>query len=451
MDIINKTILVVGLGNYPTGSGVSAALFCARRGAKKVIVTDIRPREMLSKTAPKLLKFQNVEFVLGRHRLADVARADIVVKNPGVPDDIPIIKRARALKKIITNDIGLFLAHKPPGKVVGVTGTRGKSTTTALIYEFLKKKFPRTWLGGNIGVSPLQFIEKMKSGDITVLELSSWMLHDLKKPQCDIAVVTNILPDHLDRYRSMQEYQRDKERIWRWQTYDHLLVLNARAPLVSEMHRRAASRVMWFGKNIRGTNDVFIQNEKIYFCNTVVASAKDIQLRGHHNRDNVCAAIAVAKSFGVSNAVISAVLRNFHGLPHRLALVRTVRGVQYFDDTTATTPDAGVAALAAFDRKVILIAGGRFKVPRVEHFLRAIRARVKFLIVLDGPAEKQLISTLPAQRVMTASVMRDAVKFAATHARKGDIVLLSPGCTWLPKMNEFERARQFIVAVRCLL
>lgn len=450
MDIINKTILVVGLGNYPTGSGVSAALFCARRSAKKVIVTDIRPREMLSKTVPKLLKFQNIEFVLGRHRFADVARADIIVKNPGVPDDIPIIKRARVLKKIITNDIGLFLTHKPPGKVVGVTGTRGKSTTTALIHEFLKKEFPRTWLGGNIGVSPLQFIEKMKPRDITVLELSSWMLHDLEKPQCDVAVVTNILPDHLDRYRSMRQYQRDKERIWRWQTADHLLVLNACAPLVAEMHRRACSRIIWFGKNIRGTHDVFMQNEKIYFRNEVVASAKDIQLRGHHNRDNVCAAIAAAKSLGVSNAAIRHVLRNFHGLPHRLAFVRTVRGVQYFNDTTATTPDAGVAALAAFDRKVILIAGGRFKVPRVEHFLLAIRAKVKFLIVLDGPAEEQLVSALPAQRVVTASVMRNVVTLAAQYARSGDIVLLSPGCTWLPKMNEFERARQFIAAVRRL-
>lgn len=449
MSITRKIILIVGLGNFPKGSGVSAALFCARRGAKKVIVTDMRSRDALSKTVPQLKKFKNVEFVLGKHRLRDVAAADLIIKNPGVPDDIALMKRARALKKFVTNDIGLFLAHKPVGKVIGVTGTRGKSTTTALIYEFLKKQFPRTWLGGNIGVSPLQFLEKMKPDDITVLELSSWMLHYLQKPQLDVAVFTNILPDHLDRYPSMQEYQRDKERIWRWQTKNNVLILNARSPLVAAMHRRAHGRIVWFGKNIRGTDSAFIRNEKVYFRDEFVASAKDIQLRGRHNRENVCAAIAAAKSLGVSDTAIRTVLRRFRGLPHRLELVRTSRSVQYYNDTTATTPDAAVAALAAFDHNVILIAGGRFKVPYIEHLLRAIRQRVKFLIILDGPAAQRLQRALPT-RCTAVNNMRDAVKIAAEHARIGDIVLLSPGCTWLPKMNEFERGRQFVAAVKSL-
>ncbi|MFC1597940.1 UDP-N-acetylmuramoyl-L-alanine--D-glutamate ligase [Patescibacteria group bacterium] len=447
MDVSGKIVLILGLGGYEKGSGVSAALFCLEQGAKKVIVTDAKEAGELTKTLRQLKGKRRVELVLGKHRLSDVRRAQLVVKNPGVPENIPAVRLAKKMKKTITNDIGLFLAHKPPGEVIAVTGTRGKSTTTSLIYEMLRQQYGNVFLGGNIGESPLQFVDKMQEGDMTVLELSSWLLHDLKKPHFDAAVVTNILPDHLDRYSSMDAYQRDKERIWKWQRADGLTILNNENARTRKMAKQVRSQVLMYGKGA-GADGAIVRSGSFVVEGEQVAKVSDLKLLGEHNISNALAAVSVAYSFGVTNARIRSVLRTFTGVANRLEHVRTVGGVAYYNDTTATTPDAAVAALNSFDKKVILIAGGNTKGLSLAQFAKLISKKVKLLVLLEGNANAPLRRMLPKSRVHEVDNMKEAVQTAAGAAKKGDVVVLSPGCSWLPKMNEFERGARFVREVR---
>ncbi|MBI2411565.1 MAG: UDP-N-acetylmuramoyl-L-alanine--D-glutamate ligase [Candidatus Kerfeldbacteria bacterium] len=449
MEIRNKTILILGLGGYEQGSGVSAALFCVKRGAKKVIVTDLKTAEQIPKTVRQLKKYRKIELRLGKHALRDIERADLIVKNPGVPDDSEMMQYAHRLGKEITNDIGLFLAFKPEGVVIGVTGTRGKSTTTTLIYELLKAHSSHTFFGGNIGVSPLQFVDTMREGDITVLELSSWMLHNLQ-PQLDIAVVTNILPDHLNRYRSMQHYQKDKERIWKFQQPNQYIVLNAENHETRSMGKHAPAHVCWFGGNRLAKDMAVVSAGYITVAGKRVCSVKNIQLLGKHNMLNVLAAVAVAKLGGVPNTKIVRVLKSFRGVPNRLEFIREVGGVKYYNDTTATSPDATIAALQAFNKKIILIGGGNSKGLDLRPLAQLVAKKTKLMILLEGNANDVFRKVLPKTRYMEAAEMDEAVAYAAQVAKRGDIVMLSPGCTWLPKMNEFERGKQFVKTVQAL-
>jgi UDP-N-acetylmuramoylalanine--D-glutamate ligase len=449
--IKNRTVLILGLGGYAEGSGVAAALFCLKRGAKKVIVTDLRPAAELRATVRQLAGKPRVELVLGGHRLKDVRAADLVVKNPGVPEHSAYVKLAKKLKKPITNDIGLFLDAKPAGPVVAVTGTRGKTTTTTLIYEMVRRQHPRTWLGGNVGRSPLLFVDKMKPGDHTVLELSSWMLHDLVKPHFDVAVVTNILPDHLNRYRDMDHYQADKERIFRWQKPWGVTVLNAANARTRGMAKRVrGATVLVSAAGTRRGLDAWVANGQLVVGGMPVGRTTDLKLLGSHNIQNALMAAAAARALAVSPAQIRRVLRSFTGVANRLELIATVAGVKYYNDTTATTPDASIAALRAFPKKVILIAGGNSKGLSLAAYARAIKQQVKELILLAGNANAPLRRAVSRAHLYEAAEMLDAVEMAAVLARRGDIVLLSPGCTWLPKMNEFERGKQFVRAVRRL-
>lgn len=406
-----KPVLIFGLGSYPQGSGTAAALYFAKQGVP-VIVTDQKPAKQLNSATLKLLqRYKNVSLVLGRHRASDINRAGLIVRNPGVQQDF---------HKPTTNDVGIFLHELRerfgPGGVivVGVTGTRGKSTTTALIGHVLQTKF----VGGNIGVSPLTFLDKIKAGDIVILELSSWLLRDLHDPQFDIAVVTNLLRDHMNYYQNMSLYQRDKERIFLGQTRQQVAVLNKQDVKVRGMQRKTEARIKWF----------------------TTKSIPGVRLLGEHNHSNIAAAWQVAKVFGLSDRQITQAVRSFKPLANRLEIVRHYKGRTFVNDTTATTPDATIAALLAFRKKVILIAGGNTKRLPLTALRRLIPKHVKELILLPGNANHEFP---PGIEVTT---IKQAVQAAWSTSKPGDVILLSPGVTWLPVMNEFERGRQFVRA-----
>lgn len=411
----DKSIVIFGLGSYRYGSGAAAALYYAKLGYP-VIVTDHKPAARLNQTTLKRLrKFKNVQLVLGRHRAGDLKQARLIVRNPGVQQQFT---------QPTTNDVGIFLNELKerfgPGGVtiVGVTGTRGKSTTTALIGHILQTPF----VGGNIGVSPLTFLDKITAGDVVVLELSSWLLRDLHDPQFDVAVVTNLLRDHMNYYTHMSLYRRDKERIFLGQTSQHYAVLNRHDTRVRAMRKKTKARIKWFGEHgVTGT-----------------------QLLGEHNRFNIGAAWQVGKLFGLSDATLKKRIRSFQPLPNRLEIVRRYRGRVFVNDTTATTPDATIAALFSFQKKVILIAGGNTKRLSLTTLKRLIPKHVKELILLPGNANHEFP---PGIEVTT---MQQAVRTAWNTSRPGDIILLSPGVTWLPEMNEFERGKQFVHFVRSL-
>lgn len=410
----------MGLGIMPQGSGFSAAKFFAEQGAQ-VLVTDMKTRAQLKDNVNKLKKYKNLKFVLGKHRKQDFKEADLLVRNPGIKPNSVYLKIARKNKIPITNDVGLFLDYLDnKAKVIGVTGTRGKSTTTTLIYEILKKKYKqKVWLGGNIGKSPLNFVKKIKKNDIVVLEVSSFQLYDLKKPHFDVAVLTNFYPDHLDFYKNLSDYWKDKKNIVSGQNKSDFLVLNR-----TERKLKTKGKIILFGKS----------------------KFKEHKLVGEHNQYNIDAAWKVAKIFKVSDKIIKEVVSKFRGVENRLEFIKETNGVRIYNDTTATHPKATVVALNSFPKnKVILISGGNSKNLPLNEMVKTINDRVKHLILIPGNANKDLPQGIKVKNI------KQAVTTAWKLAQPGDIILFSPGLTWLPRINEFKRGEQFLTVLQELI
>jgi len=453
----NKKVLIAGLGLYKQGSGISAARFFARAGAK-VTVTDLKTRKELSSSI-KELKGMKIQYVLGKHRVSDFKNADIVIKNPGMRRNSPYLKAARAAKVSIESDITIFFKHCP-GKIIGITGTRGKSTTSALLAKILSKK-NKTFLGGNIKVSPLNFLSRVKKSDWVVVELSSWMLEDLndKKMSPHIAVVTNVMRDHLNTYPSMRAYQEAKAMIFKHQSKGDYVVLNRDNAITRQFGKRVPSQRFWFSlKQFKEENGSMIKNGRMVFRHDGkiwnVASSKDLQLEGEHNLYNALAAMTVAKILRVACAKVRSTLREFKGIDSRQELVRTTGGVKYINDTTATTPDAGMAALRtiALKKNIILIAGGADKKLLFTDWAKQVKKNCKKVILLDGTATPKMMRELKKNKVKPEPVqksMKSAVKLAHKLSDRGDVVLLSPGAASFGMFkNEFDRGGQFVDLVK---
>lgn len=423
------TVTLMGLGGYEKGSGVSAAKFLAPR-CKKLIITDVKTKERLTKNVRALSRFKNIVWHLGGHQEEDFIKTDWVIRNPGVRADNPYLVIAKKHKIPIDNDITLFLRLLGSVEnVIGVTGTRGKTTTAHLIHAMIAEEYPNAWLGGNVGRSPLGIA--FKDNQPIILELSSFLLHnfDSIKKSPHIAVLTNLYPDHLNAYPSLQKYFADKKNIYRYQKRGDFLIINDDDPMLKKIAPKT-----------RGTVVRFSAKRKVS-----AFSLSDFKLPGDHNIANLLAAIAVAKVYGISDAAIRRAIKKFRGVPYRLELVRTVRGVNFVNDTTATTPEGAIAGLKSFPKKkIILITGGNSKGLSLAQFAKEIRVRAKTVILLPGNANKDL------PKGITVKDMREAVHIASKHAKRGDAVLLSPGLSWLPVMNEFQRGDEFVKQVKRL-
>lgn len=441
-------IAILGLGIYKEGSGISAAKFFISRG-NEVLITDLKKEEELAAQIKEIKNFCQKnkkpfpKFILGRHRESDILSADILVRNPGVPGDSKFLALAKLKKIPIETDVSIFLKNCP-AQIVGVTGTRGKSTTASLIYEILRDakaanytRMPRKtriWLGGNIKVSPLSFVDKIKSGDIVILELSSWLLENFgeKKLAPYVAVVTNIFPDHLNTYKNMAKYAAAKKNIFACQTAKNFLIVNG----------ENAETKKWLGA---GKTIKFYKKD---------AAKYTTNLLGEHNLENIAAALAVAEIFKIPDATIKKVLRKFKGLADRQELIAIKRGVKYINDTTATSPDGAIAALRAFGEKrknIILICGGKDKNLEYGEMGREIKKYCQAVILFPGSATEKikLLITNYKLLIKTAKNMAEAVHLAKDLAVKGDIVLMSPGAASFGLFkNEFDRGEQFKNAVK---
>ncbi|MBI4137811.1 MAG: UDP-N-acetylmuramoyl-L-alanine--D-glutamate ligase [Candidatus Sungbacteria bacterium] len=444
MDFRNKRVLVLGLGLH--GGGVGTVKFFARRGAD-ITVTDVRSKKELAPSLEALRSLKGIRYVLGKHREQDVLAADLIIKNPGVPQESPYLALAAAHRVPVTSDIGIFFAECP-GRIIGVTGTRGKSTTAYLIWKFLKTVYRRVFLGGNIRVSVLEFLDKTRSGDILILELSSFQLEDIAKDDLlrasagrrspDIAVITNILKDHLNRHRTMAAYAAAKAAIFQFQKRTDHLFINREDARVRRLVKRARSRVHF----------VSLPN--------VLKPIVERNL-GTHYLSSVALACAVAKHFGVNPGSLKKILGSFRGLEGRQQTIAAWRGVQWINDTTSTVPDAAVAALKRLGaharlRKIILIAGGQDKNLDFRAMARAIKKWAKCLVLFPGSAtekiEKELGTWSREHGTRQARSMREAVRVAALLAEPGDRVILSPGAASFGLfLNEFDRGARFIAEV----
>ncbi len=466
----NKKVLVAGVGKIPKGSLNSAIKFFSRLGAR-VVVTDAKLAKELKQGTGHLKGIKTI-FHFGGYRKDDFKKAEIVIKAQGNREQEPFLKVAEKAGAYVTTDVGLFMSLIPPVPTVGITGTRGKSTTTALLGEMIKADGLAAYVGGNNKVSPLNFLSQLKRDHArgkyaaVVLELSSWLLEGWRKEGLapSVAVVTNVFPDHLNTYPSYAAYVNAKAEIFMAQDKDGTVVLNRENAVTKKMSKLANGKVFWFSKKPFVGRGTYVKNNVIVFSDKkeeIVAALSDIRyLCGEHNLENVLAAITAAKIVGVKNSSIVKALRAFRGLPDRQELIRTKDGVQFINDTTATSPAGVVAALRTFGalskKKIVLIAGGKDKELDFKPMAREIKKYVKSLVLFDGTGTKKLIIELKRlgfkyDIAPVVTDMKTAVKIASDVSEPGDLVLLSPGAASFGLFkNEFDRGEQFKKAVRKL-
>lgn len=428
-----KKVLIMGLGLH--GGGIGVARFFCNQGAN-VLVTDLKTEEQLKESITKLNGLK-INYALGGHREQDFINADLIIKNPDVPNMSPYLKIARQHKVSIETDVSLFF-RLSGAFIIGVTGSKGKSTTASLIYYFLKQKYKRTFLAGNIGVSPLELLPKIKKGDKVVLELSSFGLENLTQSP-DISVITNILPDHLNRYADMSEYIEAKKIIFKFQHKNNALVLNGDDIVVKNFAKEAKSKVYFFS----------LKN------NEPKVKLENSGLIGRHNAYNLLAAISVAKLLRVPAKSIEKIVKTFKGVPHRMEFIKEINGVKYFNDTAATMPEATIAAINSLfeeypNSKITLICGGQNKGLNYSALSKTIKEKVENLVMLPGTASEKIKEGLDKNfAIISAASMAEAVTKSGELAKRGDIIILSPGAASFNMFkNEFDRGEQFIEAVK---
>ena len=448
-----RKVLILGLGQYPKGSGISAAIFAAKKGAD-VIVTDQKTEAELPDNVKTLRKFPNVKFHMDGHSLKDIEWAEMIFRNPRVRSTSPEMKLATSRGVRVESDVSYFLQHCP-ARVVGITGTRGKSTTSALVAEMLKASGKTVWLGGNILVSPLTFLHQIKPDDVVVLELSSWLLettgHVGISPS--IACVTNLMRDHLNSYDGMEDYAEAKAQIFRHQAVEDTVILNGDDAYGKEWAKEAPGKVLRFTYVKKATSDAWIEDDWIMMREKdreqKMVARTALKLFGEHNERNVLAAILSARSAGATVPGIKKALRSFSGLPYRQEVVVAKKGVMYVNDSTATTPDGVIAAVRAFAPRcnvLHLILGGADKELDFTELARELRHFETNIAVLPGSAFEKLTKALDEASVAYHPVqgLAEALNVFSVQLLRGDAIVLSPGCASFGQFqNEFERGDLF--------
>lgn len=448
----NKHGLLVGLGLQ--GGGVATARWLVKQGVK-LTITDLKNTGQL-KSSLKSLKGLRIKYILGKHP-RDLSGFDFIIQNPAVSNDSLVIKEALRRKLPIENEASLFFKYCPSLIIVAVTGSKGKSTTTALLGHIFRQYKKQTIVAGNIRDKVmLDILPQVKPTTPVVLELSSWQLEGLARWHLSphISVITNVLPDHLDRYSSFGQYTQAKFNIFKWQSSRDWAIVNFDNNLTKNFGHKIKSQVYWFSSIKPVPRGCFIKDQWIY-----VRDQRDyrllplgqIRLPGQHNIGNVLAAVTAALVAGIPVKYIKLGVGNFSGIHSRLQLVFKQQGVEYYNDTTATTPDATMAAINTFSGKsIILIAGGKDKNLDYHQLVKLIIKLVKYLILLPGSASTKIGSLLPKKyQVILADNMKVAVAKAKNLARPGDKVVLSPAAASFNLfINEWDRGSQFVRAVK---
>ena len=451
-----RRVLVMGLGIL--GGGVATARYAVAQGAAEVIVTDLRGPEMLDASITKLEGLP-IRYVLGRHDTADFEQADVVVRNPNVRRDSPYLAAARAAGRRVEMEIAWFF-RACEGKIAGITGTRGKSTTTTLLHHIMTVAGRGPFLGGNLGnIETLSLLPSITANDWVVLELGNWMLEGLHtiRRSPHLTIFTNLMPDHLNAYDSMEDYGEAKSSIFRYQGPDDIALFNADNAYTLRYGQEAPAGTVWYYSPQTRTAWLRDQPES----QRPFAYAGDIRLRGDHNLGNVQAATLAAEQIGVERETIARAVASFTGVPHRLEVVRALNGVTWVNDSASTAPVAGVAALHSFAEPIVLIAGGNSKNLDPSDYAAEAIARAKHIILLAGNASDafaEALRTAAAAQGQADDLVEgpyDSLPHAIERARAavapGDVVLLSPGFTSFGMfLNEFDRGDQFRALVQAL-
>lgn len=446
MEIANQRVLVVGLAR----SGRAVAHRLAREGAR-VTVTDLRPPSSFLSGVLKDLMAQRIGLELGLHRQETFLAQHLIVVSPGVPWDLPQLDAARRENVPVVPEVEVA-SWFFDGTLVGVTGTNGKTTTTTLLGTMLDASGYPTFVAGNIGVPLIASVDLYTPDSIVVAELSSFQLEATRDFRPHVAVLLNVTENHLDRHRTFAAYVGAKAQIFRNQTPDDYAVLNADDPTVMSFVPALASRKVFFSLEQDLPEGVLLSRGKVYYrvghLERMLFEEREIRLRGRFNVQNVCAAAAAACVLGADFKAIRGAVREFAGVEHRLEFVRTVRGIEFYNDSKATSVDATAKALTTFERGVHLILGGKDKGAPYDPLRPLLEGRVKSIYLIGAAAEK-IAAALSDANLHFSGDLKTAVESAFARAVSGDVVLLSPACASYDQFRDFEeRGRIFKEIVR---
>ena len=447
MDLRGKRVLVVGLAR----TGVATSIFCAARGAR-VTATDSRSESGLGETIAKL-RDTGATVELGSHHEKTFLEQDLIVASPGVPADEPHLQAARAKGVTIWSEIELAYRFMK-GRLIGITGSNGKTTTTSLVAHVLKGAGMHTILAGNIGMPLIGCVDAMTDCTCTVVELSSFQLELIDTFRPNIGVFLNLTPDHLDRHHTMEAYGAAKARLFENQTADDAAVLNADDPATTP-YAPSLPRLYWFSRKKRVAQGAYVRGQEIVFrqdgAEEVLLKLEDIPLPGSHNVENVLAAAAATRLAGAPAKAIAKGVQSFAGVEHRLEFVSEIAGVRYYNDSKATNVDATLKALDAFPGRILVILGGKDKGSDYTVLQKPLREKAILALLIGASAEKiekQISGSVALER---AETLERAVETASHAARRGDVVLLAPACASFDQFQNYEqRGRVFKDLVRQL-
>ncbi len=433
-DLTGKRLVILGLARQ----GMALARFAAKAGAQ-VVISDLRPPEKLATSMAQLADLP-LEYVLGEHPMSLLDKTDVLAVSGGVPLDAPLVQAARQRGIAITNDSQEFV-RRTPADVIGITGSAGKTTTTALTGVMGMTAGRRTWVGGNIGRPLIADLHKMSAGDMVVQELSSFQL-EIWQQSPHVAAVLNITPNHLDRHKTMEAYAAAKANILRYQSADDVAVLCADDPGALELADLVQGRLRLFSAQREVADGAFVRDGQVWLRNgheAPVLPLAEIPLRGQHNVLNVLAAVTLADAVGIAPEVMAQAIRTFQGVEHRLERVAVVDGVQYVNDSIATAPERVLAALASFTEPVVLLAGGKDKDMVWDAWVRQVMAQVKHVVLFGALAEmlEERLAAAGFGQMTRVEHLAEAVDVARETAVSGDVVLLSPGGTSFDAFQDF--------------
>lgn len=460
MNLKNKNVLIIGTGI----SGIAAADLLSEEGAK-VFLYDANAELEEAKIRERLKEGTVCEIILGE--LADTyyKETELLVLSPGVPTDLPMVERFKDEGVSVWGEIELAYQFSK-GKLAAITGTNGKTTTTALTGEIMKTFYKNVFVVGNIGIPYTAMVKETSEDAVTVAEMSSFQLETVECFRPDVSAILNITPDHLNRHHTMENYIDAKFNITNNQTPKDTCVLNYEDEVLRQAAESLQCRILWFSSRRRLEQGLCLEGDRIvYYPGDVqqldrfsgfaekaegefvpVIDVKELNIIGKHNYENAMAAIACAMTLGVPLNCIREALRNFKAVEHRIEFVAEKNGVRYYNDSKGTNPDASIQAVRAMDAKTILIGGGYDKGSEYDEWIESFEDKVKYLVLMGQTREK--IADCARKHGFTDIVfvesMEEAVSFAAEHSVTGELVLLSPCCaSWGMFKNYEERGRIF--------
>lgn len=439
MDLNNKIVLLVGLAK----TGVSTIKKLDKLGAK-IIVNDIKSKDQLKDIIKQIENLDSVEYILGHH-LEDISNIDLTIVSPGVPLDLPFIKKLQSENINIIGEVELAYKLSKNPTFVGITGTNGKTTTTSLVGEIFKKASKDSYIVGNIGNPVIDTVDLTDENSFLITELSSFQLESIEDFKPRVSTIINITEDHLNRHHTMENYINAKANIFKNQDANDFCILNYDDEIVRELGNKTNAKVLYFSQKEKVSQGAYLDDNnniviKVNDKEIKLLNKDELSLPGNHNLENCMAAILMSYVLGIDLEIIKDTLKTFKSVEHRLEFVTDKDGIMFVNDSKGTNPDSTIKAITSYDKPIVLIAGGKDKQSDFTEMISYATKNVKAIVLLGETADKieQTAKLQGMNNIFRVSDMKEAVKMAYKLAQSGDVVLLSPACASWDMYPNFE-------------